>query len=206
MSLASAAQQFNLQQAKNDIFNDPHMDIAEKGRMVTELDQEANKPEETGIGWDNFLRAGVGAGLGYLGGSALGSLVGNKENFRNLGTGLGAILGFKGASVERQHAFRLGFVQALLDQGVVKEAGINTVFPLTTELITAPYRGAVNFGKGIAANTGAIAGEVAGDDKEDVDVTKMNLNAQQLDMQSDDLERQRKQRFIQNLLSKRTQA
>ncbi len=221
MTMHDAANLVTVSRAEKDILNDPTMSTFEKMKALTAVQNAAARPGSNGfsISTGDIARGAIGAGLGYGAGSLLGKLLGVQPStlstFQNLGMGFGTLLNTgmlsmnktsseaSNAEMEKRHAFRIGFVKAALDLGFIKEGAINPVLPLSTELLSAPVRTGLNVGSAVAANSGALLGQLTGDDATDVDMTKMQLEENELNAKADHLQSQRRAQILRSVLNKR---
>ncbi len=217
MTLSDAANMVTIQQGQDQILRDPSLSIWGKAQALTAL-QNAAAAQPESHGWlsaDDIARGAVGAGIGYGVGTIMGRMLSASpstlKTVQRLGLGLGtlintgAIMNKNSADNElqaRHDAFRLGFVKAALDLGLIKSSGVVGTVPLT-EIIKAPIDLGTNLAGSLSTMGGGLAGHIMGDDDSDVELTQMGMQQRQLESKAKDLESTRRMAAIKRVLDKR---
>jgi hypothetical protein len=222
MTLQDASNLINISRAEQDVLKDPTLNMWDKARALTSIQNAAAAAPETApwITPGDITRGAVGAGLGYGAATIMGKLLGVSQGtlgtFQNMGMGLGTlfntgILKMNSAQQteqERREAWRLGFIKAAVDLGLLdrfaKHGGFgDVVIPVTPEYLTAPIKGLSELGHQAATNAGAIGGQMLNEGPADVDVARMRLERRQLEDSEQQLIRQRRQAMIRKVLNNR---
>jgi len=167
------------------------------------------------------IRGAIGAGLGYGVSNLLGKFLSVDDDtlskMRTIGMGLGTMINtglIKGASVDERNAFRLGFLRAIADSGLLAEdlaetkcaAMIPMMIPLTPDTFLSPMRAGYNTMSELAAGSGAGLSAIDSPDDTDVDMVRMELERQELERQASRLEATKRNRTLAALLRKRKAA
>ncbi len=222
MTLQDASNLINIAKAEQDVLKDPTLNMWDKARALTSIQNAAAAaPQSTPwVTSGDVARGAIGAGVGYGAATLMGRMLGVSEGtlgtFQNMGMGLGTLLNTgmmkmnssNNTEQERRDAWRLGFMKAAVDLGLLdrfaKHGGFGDVMiPLTPEYITAPIKGLSELSHQAAVNTGAIAGQMLNEGPADVDVERMRLEKRQLEDSEHNLIRQRRQQMIHKILSQR---
>jgi hypothetical protein len=217
MSLQDAANLVTVQNGERAILNDPSLSDYGRTKALMALHQAAAyKPPQTPfLTPGDIIKGGIGAGLGYGASTILGSMLGvtpsTLTTFQRLGMGLGTLLNTglimnKTSSAqemkERHDAFRLGFVKAALDLGLLKESGFVAALPIT-EAIKAPVDLGMGLASSAASTGGALMGQMFGEDSSDANVTQMAIQQRQLEAKANQLQSGRKAALLKRVLDKR---
>jgi hypothetical protein len=227
MSLQDAANLVTVAQGQNAILNDRTMNPFDKARALEAVQSAASaSPQQGLLSVGDLVRGAIGAGLGYGASTLLGSMVGADPStltlVQRLGMGLGTLMNTgllmnKMSAAqdekERRHAFRLGFVRAAMDLGLVnddhmtpaelvKDAGVVGTVPIV-EAFKTPIDFATNIG-GVAATTGgALLGHLTGDTQDDVDLTNMAIQDRELQDRANRIQQGRQSALLKQVLDKR---
>lgn len=208
--------------ARNRILQDPSLDAGHKvlalQALQTAIEKSPHQPPMLTI--EAIVKGAVGAGLGYAGASMLGSFLGAADStitaMRVAGAGLGTMLNtgmLKSSQSDERLAFRIGFLKAARDLGVfgdpmgpaVKVAAMVPIaIPMTLDTVLSPVRAGYNM---YSQGTGAIgAGAAALDapDDSDEDITKMDLEREELNQQAARLEANRRNKIMREILARRS--
>jgi len=212
-----------LGEARSRILQDPTLSEYGKVQSLAALTLAAqDKPAETPhIGYGDVIRGAIGAGLGYGVSNLLGKFLSVDDDtlskMRTIGMGLGTMINtglIKGASVDERNAFRLGFLRAIADSGLLAEdlaetkcaAMIPMMIPLTPDTFLSPMRAGYNTMSELAAGSGAGLSAIDSPDDTDVDMVRMELERQELERQASRLEATKRNRTLAALLRKRKAA
>ncbi len=207
---------YSVGKAEQEILGDQTLNMWGKMRALTAIQNAAAKPANQGgpsITAGDIARGAIGAGIGYGAAVLMGKLLGvsdkTKTVFKGLGMGLGTLLNMgnpmnkrSSDDQEQVHAFRLGFMKAALEVGMIKEA-IHPVLPIGPEMITGPVNTGLQWGASTAANTGGILGHLVGADETDLAVERMQLEQRELESQESSLKAARRAAALKRVLGKR---
>lgn len=218
MTMEDASSLFNVAKAEREIMSDPTLSLWGKTKALGALQAAAAKPEatyEASVSVGDVAKAAVGAGLGYGAGTIMGKMLGASpgtlQTFKNYGMGLGTLLNLgvtmkkTSNEIDRRNAFRLGFVKAALDLGLVKEA-IHGVVPITPEMVTGPINALLGGSAAAASTTGSLLGQVVGTDGTDLEMQKMQLEQRGLEEQEQKIRALRNSQAIKKVLDARRMA
>lgn len=208
MTMADAAQLSQLLNARNNVSGNFFQQAEQLGQLNSAFNAPPPKSNVPTLG--DVIHGAIGAGLGLGVARGVTNILGIDGKFKDRLEDLGMLvggarnIGYMKTSEERRHAFRLGFLKAAYDKGLLKEAAIAPVnIPLTPDLITAPFR----FGTNLAKTTGGLAGTAAGiaasPSSEDEAIAKVQVETELLKRRLAQLEGERKNRLVKALLAQR---
>ncbi len=218
MSWESGKNQLDAERAEREILEDPSLGYLGKAKALETLHNAIKQPGPKGVQMSDMAKGALGAGLGAGVGTIMGRFFGAKPStiniLQNAGMGLGSLLGtgvvkmsHDRTNEERKHAFRLGFVKAALELGMITADEAPTVkeatFILPADFLLTPWRTALQAGNAAATNTGALAGNLTGFDSTDQEVTGMLLEQRELEGKAEQLEAQRRSQALRSVLNKR---
>lgn len=107
----------------------------------------------------------------------------------------------------RYNAFKLGFVQALVESGEMEKTAANlvpvTTLPITPDLLFSPLRIAASAGRTVANTAGAGLAYATGPTKDDEDLAKMEAETAALREQEQRLKAEKQQRLMRHILAQR---
>ena len=211
-----------LAESRSRIFQDPSLSEYGKVQALAAISQAASaQPEAPHITYGDVMRGAIGAGLGYGVSSLLGRFLGADDDtiskMRTIGMGLGTMINtgmIKGASVDDQNAFRMGFIKACSDLGVFAHdkyqnktaAMIPIMLPLTPDTFLSPLRAGYNVMTQGAVGAGAGLAAADAPDDTDTEMVKMELERQELERQAAKIEATNRNRMLKALLLKRKTA
>ncbi len=209
MTWNDARNQLDAERAEREILQDPSLGVWGKARALQTLHNAIKQPGPQGIQLSDMARGAVGAGLGAGIGTIMGKLFGASRStinsLQSAGLGLGSLLGAGVVKMghandeERRHAFRLGFVKAAVEKGLIKQSG----FMVSPDHLLTPWRTAVSAGGASATNSGALLGNLAGMDATDKDIVGMELEQRELEQHAERLESQRRAQVLRSVLNRR---
>lgn len=207
--------------ARGRILQDSSLDVGHKVLALQALqDAVEHSPHEPPmLTVEAIVKGAVGAGLGYAGASILGKFLGASDStitaMRVAGAGLGTMLNtgmLKSSQADERVAFRIGFLKAARDLGcfgppmgpAVKVAAMVPVaIPMTLDTVLSPIRAGYNmYSQGTGA-LGAGAAALDAPDSADEDITKMDLEREELNQQAARLEANRRNKILKEILARR---
>jgi hypothetical protein len=220
MSLQDAHALYSTWKAQRDIIDDPSLTVFGKAKAMSAIQNAASFREEPKplLSMGDIVKGGIGAGMGYgistLAAKWLGVSAATKSTMQNLGMGLGTILNIgnqwshmkKGSAMdedERRAAFRMGFLKGAADAGYFKGAAVNAVLPLSTETLAGPINFITDANATLADTGGALLGAMTGPEEADKDVTRMDMERQDLERQRRVLEAKRNNSILSRVLQAR---
>jgi len=217
MTWSDAADYGQAQLAERQLLSDDSMSMLSKANSLGQMRSLSEKPESnngpTTMG--DLIHGAMGGALGLGIAKGVGSVLGLKErtqgrleDFAMAAGGLWNAGYFKKkASVMEQdahNAFRLGFVKAALDSGLLKTGGFApVVIPLSPESMMAPIRGLGGLATGAGSLTGSVAGTLDSPDEDDEDLARLQVEKEMLRDQLGRILADRRSRSVKQLLAKR---
>lgn len=211
-----------LSDARARILQDPSLEGIDKFKALQALQAAAEQtPSQAPIlTIGDVVRGAVGAGIGYVGASMLGHFIGASDStisaLRVAGMGLGTMLNtgmLKSAEEQDQrNAFRLGFVEACRDMGLFGDpngpyakvaAMVPIAVPLTPDTVLAPLRAGYHLFSQGTGTVGAGAAALDAPDSTDEEITKMELERNELEQQAARLKARKGNELIKKILARR---
>lgn len=214
MSYADANQIYSFYKAQKDIASDPSLSDWEKAKLSTSLNKAANKPEDTGFTALDFVKGAVGAGLGFGAGTIAAKFFSlsdaTKNNLQTFGMGMGTLMNMgvikKACERDARYAFRYGFIKKAAELGILKQAmqimPVPTL-PLTPDTFAAPVRASFAGYNKLVRGAGTAAGALDSATETDVEVAKMEAEAEALYQKEEELKAKRANRLLSSILARR---
>lgn len=213
MTMRDAMATIEYRRANSEIMNDSTLGLWGKTKALTTLQNAAREPGKSGIQIGDMANGAIGAGLGWGVGAVMGKLFNTSPattgNLKSFGMGLGTLLNSgamtmdkHGQYEEARQAFRLGFMKAAMERGMLKESGANVLFD-PTDLVTAPWRFGVNAGQTVASGAGALLGNLSGHDDTDVATTAMLVQQRELERVTEQMQARRRAAAVKKMLDRR---
>lgn len=213
MTYENANEIYSYYKANRDIVQDPSLSDWEKARMSIALRDAAETPAQ-GFTPIDFVKGAIGAGLGLGAGTIAAKFFGlsdpTKNNLQSLGMGMGTLMNMgmikKAAERDARYAFRYGFIKKAAELGILKQAmqimPVPTL-PLTPDTFAAPVRAAFSGYNKAVRGAGTAAGALDSATDTDVEVAKMEAEANALRQQEEELKAKRSNRLLSAILAKR---
>ena len=223
----SALNYYNTLRAREDLSTGPG-NLFDRSHQLLEFDRRMNqpvprdKPVTYGDVFRGLVGAGIGAGVARGASRVLGVDSRMSDKLETIGMGLGAAMNtgrIKRASDEdreymkmeeknarmiqqRKHAFRIGFLKAAKDVGLLKEALVPVLAVNPADFLNLPSSMARGLASG-AAQAGRAAGIGLSPTKADVDLTEDEIERELLQEKLDRLRRDRESSALRKVLAKR---
>ncbi len=227
MSFDHAAAYFNALKARDDILSSGG-GLLDKTRQLSNWQQLVDKPAPAQRKWTigDVVKGIFGAGLGLGVAKGVSAVLPLSERFEDkmetvaMGIGAGMNTGvIKWAQNDaarvaaavpkirqmRKHAFRLGFLKAAVDSGMLKRAMLVPVPVISVgvgDILSIP-RAAAKALTSASRTTGSMAGTLTAVDEQEEEMTKEELDRQLLQEQLSQLQAERRNMVLKQVLARR---
>lgn len=227
MSEQSALNYYNTLRARESLATGPG-NLFDRSHQLLEFDRRLNQPapRERRTTYGDVFRGLIGAGIGAGVARGVSNVLGigdrMSDKLETIGMGLGAAMNTgrikrasdedleymkmeeKNASMiqQRKHAFRLGFLKAAKDTGMLKEALVPVLAVNPADFLNLPSSVARGLASGADA-AGRAVGIAASPTEADVDLTEAEIERELLQEKLDRLRRDREAAALRKVLAKR---